>query len=173
MSLRTPFWVSLVHRKMKGRSLFRDQVGPIHGVKNISPPPLSFSLLFFPFFSGAREEGRRGKCVIPRRRVCSCMFLIMSAGVSPNLHMLACFDYGCCMPAQLFRHAQGAGGGLLQAVGCLLAGLAGGNQSETWEGCMVSVTTATNFSLNCSKSTSLRKVVLKASNVLAASYLRR
>ena len=173
MSLRTPFWVSLVHRKMKGRSLFRDQVGPIHGVKNISPPPLSFSLLFFPFFSGAREEGRRGKCVIPRRRVCSCMFLIMSAGVSPNLHMLACFDYGCCMPAQLFRHAQGAGGGLLQAVGCLLAGLAGGNQSETWEGCIVSVTTASNSSCNCPKSTSLRSLALNCASVRAASYLRR
>src|SRR2546423_14677946 len=87
--------------------------------------------------------------------------------------MLICCDGVGCMPAQLFRHASGAGGGLLQAVGCLLAGLAGGNQSQTWVGCMVWGATATNSSLNCSKSTSWRKVALKASNVLAASYLRR
>jgi len=33
-----PFWVSLVHRKMKGGSRFRYQVGPIPGVKNSALP---------------------------------------------------------------------------------------------------------------------------------------
>src|SRR6266568_6927251 len=54
-----------------------------------------------------------------------------------------------------------------------LDGSGGRNHSETWEGCIVSWTTATNCSLNCSKSTSLRNVALKVARVRAASYLRR
>src|SRR5258708_4877376 len=49
----------------------------------------------------------------------------------------------------------------------------GRNHSETCVGCMVSWTTATNWSLNCSRSTSLRSVALKAASTRAASYLRR
>ena len=49
----------------------------------------------------------------------------------------------------------------------------GRNQSETCAGCIVSLTTATSCSLNCSRLTSLRKVALKAANVFAASYLLR
>src|SRR2546421_3683252 len=49
----------------------------------------------------------------------------------------------------------------------------GHNHSETCVGCMVSSTTATNCSLNCSKSTSVRNVALKAARVLAALYFRR
>ena len=49
----------------------------------------------------------------------------------------------------------------------------GRSYSETCTGCIVSSTMPSNCSLNCSKSTSLRKVTLKAASVLAASYLRR
>jgi hypothetical protein len=49
----------------------------------------------------------------------------------------------------------------------------GRNQSETWLGCIVSWTTATNSSRNWFKSTSSRNVALKVARVRAASYLRR
>src|SRR5258708_4456553 len=54
-----------------------------------------------------------------------------------------------------------------------LDGSGGRNHSETWEGCIVSSTTATSCSRNWCKSTSLRNVALKAARVRAASYFRR
>src|SRR6266480_5135963 len=54
---------------------------------------------------------------------------------------------------------------------CCWAG--GRNHSETDAGCMVSWTTFVRCSLKVARSTSWRKVALKASNVRAASYLRR
>src|SRR6266567_4442118 len=54
-----------------------------------------------------------------------------------------------------------------------LDGSGGRNHSETWDGCIVSCTTACNCSRSWSRSTSWRKVVLKAARVLTASYLRR
>jgi len=52
------------------------------------------------------------------------------------------------MPANFVPHAQGAGGVLIQVAWRLLSGAAGRNQSETWEGCIVSWTTASSSSSN-------------------------
>src|SRR5215469_14132444 len=45
--------------------------------------------------------------------------------------------------------------------------------SETWVGCIVCSTTASNCSQSRSRSVSARNVVLTAAIILAASYLRR
>ena len=65
------------------------------------------------------------------------------------------------------------GGDTYSLVLDLLSCLSSRNQSETWLGCMVSWTTATRCSRSWFKSTSSRRVVLKAARVRAASYLRR
>src|SRR2546423_2939611 len=65
---------------------------------------------------------------------------------------------------------SGARAVLFQAADSFLADAIGSNQSETWEGCIVSCTTVTTCSRNCSKSTSARRVELKASIVFCASY---
>src|SRR5436305_1937132 len=69
--------------------------------------------------------------------------------------------------------SEEAGGEFLQRVRCVPWRSGGRNHSETCLGCIVSCTTVSRCSLNCVRSTSLRRVVLKAVRVLAASYLRR
>src|SRR6266446_1654581 len=93
------------------------------------------------------------------------VFLITYMELFPMLSVLLAYN--------LFHHIQGAGGVLLQVAWGFLSGAVGRNQSETWEGCMVSCTTATRCSLSVARSTSLRRVALNASTVRAASYLRR
>src|SRR6266571_661002 len=61
----------------------------------------------------------------------------------------------------------------LQGARCVPSCSGGRNHNETWEGCIVSWTTTTKSSCSCSKSTSWRKVALKAARVRSASYLRR
>src|SRR5215831_12201901 len=64
--------------------------------------------------------------------------------------------------------------GGLALQGFRFSSCAGGrNQSETWEGCIVSCTTANRCSRNWSKSTCACSVELKAATVLAASYVLR
>ena len=67
-----------------------------------------------------------------------------------------------CLPSQSFQ------GGVP-----FLSGVVGRSQREICAGCIVSCTTVTSRSRNSSRSTSLRRVALKAVSVLAASYLRR
>src|SRR5215207_10944450 len=49
----------------------------------------------------------------------------------------------------------------------------GCNHSEAWAGCIVSLTTPTRWSLNASRSVSLRNLAEKSSRVFLASYLLR
>src|SRR6266700_1064635 len=71
-------------------------------------------------------------------------------------------------------HLPSEGTGVaLQGARCFPPCSDGRNHSETLAGCIVSCTTASNCSRNWSRSTSWRKVALKAATVLVASYLRR
>ncbi len=65
------------------------------------------------------------------------------------------------------------GGLALQGARSVLSCSGGRSQSETCAGCIVSCTTASKSSRNWFRSTSLRKVALKAATVLAALYLLR
>ena len=57
---------------------------------------------------------------------------------------------------------------------CLpFGGLSGRNQSETWAGCIVSLTTPTRSSFNASRSVSSLSLEEKASKVFLASYFLR
>jgi hypothetical protein len=52
-------------------------------------------------------------------------------------------------------------------------GVARSSQSETWDGCIVSLTTRTSSSLKVSRSVSSRNVAEKACKVFLASYVLR
>src|SRR5215467_1274544 len=65
------------------------------------------------------------------------------------------------------------GGVALQVARCFSSWSGGRNHSETCAGCIVSCTTPSKCSRNWFKSTSWRKVALKAATTFTASYLRR